>query len=156
MAAMTPDLQSPRLNRRRRVRHRVHTPAYASFTGASKGFILDLHEIVDISEDGASLQCPSALELNRKYELCLDLAEGSGEIYTTAQVMWSEASGRAGLRFVQLPESSLLRLRDWLFVNAMASVVNADTIVAPPLDIPASTDTGKSAPRPDFTNTLST
>jgi len=45
--------------------------AYASFTGASKGFVLDLHEIVDISEDGASLQCPSALELNRKYDCAL-------------------------------------------------------------------------------------
>src|SRR5437660_9301715 len=107
MAAMTPDLQSPRLNRRRRVRHRVHTPAYASFTGMSKGLVLDLNEIVDISEDGASVQCASALELDRTYALCLDLPEVSGQISTTVQVMWSEASGRAGLRFVHLPESSL-------------------------------------------------
>jgi GAF domain-containing protein/PilZ domain-containing protein/Sel1 repeat-containing protein len=155
MAVMTPDLQSPRLNRRRRVRHRVHTPAYASFIGASKGLVLDLHEIVDISEDGASLQCPSPLALNRNYDLRLDLAEASVEIYTTAQVMWSDASGRAGFRFVQLPESSLLRLRDWLFVNAMASVLNAETTTARGLAPPVPTDPGKSAPRPDFTNTLS-
>ena len=156
MAAMTPDLQSPRLNRRRRVRHRVHTPAYASFTGMSKGLALDLNEIVDISEDGASVQCPSALELNRNYDLCLDLAEASGQIYTTGQVMWSEASGRAGLRFVHLPESSLLQLRDWLFVNALASVVNAEVITAPGLAVPGPSDTAKSAARPDYTNTLAT
>jgi hypothetical protein len=145
MAAMTPDLQSPLLNRRRRVRHRVHTPAFASFTGMSKGLVLDLNEIVDISEDGASVQCPSALELNREYALCLDLAEANVQIYTTGQVMWSEASGRAGLRFVHLPESSLLQLRDWLFVNAMASVVNAELIASPGL-------AAQSAP--DHSNTL--
>ena len=156
MAAMTPDLQSPRLNRRRKVRHRVHTPAYASFTGMSKGLVLDLNEIVDISEDGASVQCPSALELNRNYVLCLDLAQARIQIYTTGQVMWSEASGRAGLRFVQMPESSLLQLRDWLFVNALASVVNAEGITAPRLAVPGPADAAKSAPRPDYTNTLAT
>jgi len=56
MAAMTPDLKSPWLNRRRRVRHRVHTPAYASFTGMSKGLVLDLSEILANSEDGATAQ----------------------------------------------------------------------------------------------------
>ncbi len=156
MAAMTPDLQSPWLNRRRRVRHRVHTPAYASFTGMSKGLVLDLSEILDISEDGASVQCPSALELNRDYALCLDLAEANAQIYTTVQVMWSEASGRAGLRFAHLPESSVLQLRDWLFVNAMASVVNAEVVTAPGLAVPGPSDTAKSPPRPDYTNTLAT
>src|SRR5258708_15995485 len=156
MAAMTPDLKSPPLNRRRRVRHRVHTPAYASFTGMSKGLVLDLNEIVDISEDGASVQCPSALELNRNYVLYLDFAEAQIQIYTTGQVMWSETSGRAGLRFVQLSESSLLQLRDWLFVNAMASVVNAEVITAPRLAVPGPSDTTESAPRPDYTNTLAT
>jgi GAF domain/PilZ domain/Sel1 repeat len=156
MAAMTPDFESPRLNRRRRVRHRVHTPAFASFTGMSKGLALDLNEIVDISEDGASVQCPSALELNREYALSLDLAEANIEIHTTGQVMWSEASGRAGLRFVHLSESSLLQLRDWLFVNAMASVVNAEVNTAPGLAVPGPSDTAQSAPLPDYTNALAT
>src|ERR1700730_8897681 len=156
MAALTTDFESPRLNRRRRVRHRVHTPAYASFTGMSKGLVLDLNEVVDISEDGASVQCPSALELNRDYALCLDLAEAGVQIYTSVQVMWSEASGRAGLRFAQLPESSLLQLRDWLFVNAMASVVKAEVITGPGLAVPGPSDAAKSASRPDYTNTLAT
>src|SRR6202011_1079092 len=93
-------------------------------------------------------------ELNRDYALCLDLAEAGIQIYTTVQVMWSEASGRAGLRFVQLPESSLLQLRDWLFVNAMASVVNAAVITAPGLAVPGASDTAQSAPPPDHTNAL--
>jgi hypothetical protein len=122
----------------------------------SKGLVLDLNEVVDISEDGVSVQCPSALELNRDYALCLDLAEAGVQIYTSVQVMWSEASGRAGLRFAQLPESSLLQLRDWLFVNAMASVVKAEVITGPGLAVPGPSDAAKSASRPDYTNTLAT
>src|SRR5260370_38439392 len=93
MAAMTPDLQSPRLNRRRQVRHRVHTPAYASFTGMSKGLVLDMNEIVDISEDGASVQCSSGLELNRNYVRSLDFGQAPTQILTTGRGRWSEASG---------------------------------------------------------------
>jgi hypothetical protein len=70
--------------------------------------------------------------------------------------MWSEASGRAGLRFIQLPESSLLQLRDWLFVNAMSSVVNAEVITAPEPAVPGPSDTAESVSRPDYTNTLAT
>ncbi len=100
MAAMTPDLQSPRLNRRRRVRHRVHTPAYASFTGMSKGLVLDLSEILDISEDGASVQCPSALELNRDYALCLDLTDlynRSGDVVGSLRTRGSPFCPSAGV-----------------------------------------------------------
>jgi hypothetical protein len=124
-AAMTPELQPARRNRRRRVRHKVHTPAYASFTGESKGFMLDLNEIVDISEDGVAIQCSSSLEMNRRFDLCLDLAETTGHIYTTGQVMWSDGSGRSGFRFYDLPPTSLFHLREWLFFNAMAGVASA-------------------------------
>jgi len=122
----------------------------------SKGLVLDLNEIIDISEDGASVRCPSALELNQEYVMCLDLAEARTQIYTTGQVMWSEASRLAGLRFVHLPESSLLQLRDWLFVNALASTVNAQVVTAPQLAVPGPSDPAQSALLPDYTNTLAT
>jgi TPR repeat protein len=122
-------------NRRRRVRHRVQTPAYATFTGESKSAMLDLHEIVDISEDGVSIHCHSPLEVNRRINLCLDLAECSEHIYTTGQVVWANPSGRAGLRFSGLAPVSLLRLREWLFLNAMSGLANADeAALVPPAD----------------------
>jgi hypothetical protein len=120
-------------NRRRRVRHRVQTPAYATFTGESKSAMLDLHEIVDISEDGVSIHCHSPLEVNRRINLCLDLAECSEHIYTTGQVVWAKQSGRAGLRFSGLAPVSLLRLREWLFLNAMSGLANADEAAFAPL-----------------------
>lgn len=149
MSAITSSLRSSRPNRRRRVRHKVQTPAYATFTAQSKGAMLDLHEIVDISEDGVAIQCYTPLDTDRRVNLCLDLAECGGNIYTTAQVIWTNATGRAGLRFGELHPGSLLRLRDWLFLNAMVGAANAGVDVAAPAgsyeNVP---------PRPNYTDTL--
>ena len=68
-------------------------------------------------------------------------------IYTTGQVVWSNASGRAGLHFTELSPESVSRLREWLFVNVMAGVANGETEIAP-----AGSRIG--APRPDYTDTL--
>jgi hypothetical protein len=149
MSAMTSALQSAIPNRRRRVRHKVQTPAYATFTAESKASKLDLHEIIDISEDGVAIQCHSPLEVQKSVGLCLDLADCAENIYTTGQVIWSNTSGRAGLHFSQLSAESLSRLREWLFVNVMAGVANGEADLATPLittpAVPA---------RPNYTDTL--
>jgi putative methionine-R-sulfoxide reductase with GAF domain len=148
MAAMNSVFRSALSNRRRRVRHKIQTPAYASFTAESKGAMLDLHEILDISEDGAAIQCQGPLEVDREVNLCLDLAESAGQIYTTGRVIWSQPSGRSGLRFSDLPPVSLFRLREWLFLNAMAGVANSETAISAPFSL-------NDAPnRPNYTDTL--
>jgi TPR repeat protein len=92
--------------------------------------MLDLHEIVNISEDGMAIQCHSPLEPQRTLSLCLDLAECPEHIYTTGQVIWVDASGRAGLRFSNLQPEAMARLREWLFVNVMAGVANGEAEIA--------------------------
>ena len=136
-------------NRRRRVRHKIQTPAYVSFTAESKGLMLDLHEIVDISEDGVAIQCHAPLEVEKRLNLCLDLADCSEHIYTTGQVIWANDSGRAGLRFAELPAESLTRLREWLFVNVMSGVANGEAEIAA---FTAARDSGP--PRPSYSDTL--
>lgn len=126
MAATSSALSPTIPNRRRRVRHKIQTPAYASFTSESQGAMLDLHEIVNISEDGVAIQCNSPLEVDHIVNLCLDLADSEGQIYTTSQVIWSHTDGRAGLRFSELSPVSLFRLREWLFLNVMSGAANAD------------------------------
>ena len=143
------ELQTAHPNRRRRIRHKILTPAYASFARECEGTILDLNEIVDISEDGVAIQCSTQLDLNRNVELCLDLAEASGQIYTAGRVIWSSAAGRAGFRFSDLPPASLLVLREWLFLNAMAGAANAQAdadLLAP--------SPAREAVRPNYTDTL--
>jgi TPR repeat protein/putative methionine-R-sulfoxide reductase with GAF domain len=153
MAALTSVFRATSANRRRRVRHKIQTPAYATFTTESPGAMLDLHEIVDISEDGVAIQCHSPLELERRVDLCLDLADCAEHIYTTGQVVWSNPSGRAGLRFSDLAPDSIARLREWLFVNVMAGVANGeadgDIQIAPFIG----SDDG-AHPRPNYTDSL--
>jgi putative methionine-R-sulfoxide reductase with GAF domain len=144
MVATTSPLQTAVPNRRRRVRHKIQTPAYASFASEPNSSMLDLHEIVDISEDGIAIQCHSPLEVNQRIDLCLDLLDCPRQILTTGHVVWTNESGRAGLRFSSLPPDSLSQLREWLFVNVMAGVANSE------VELLASTH----PPKPSYTDTL--
>jgi hypothetical protein len=146
MAVMTSPLRTIVPNRRRRVRHKIQTPAYVTFNTDSNDATLDLHEIVDISEEGVAIQCITPLEANQTLSLCLDLAECDEHIYTTGRVIWTNPSGRAGLRFSEVPAASLSHLREWLFLNAMAGVANSEAGLTTSANI---------APRPDYTDTLS-
>ena len=164
---MSASAHSPRplsLNRRRRVRQRVHAPAYATFrrypntdsgnpdlanadlanTDLPNSSLLDLNEILDISEVGVAVQCAAPMPVDRQIELCLDLAESSGQIFTAARVIWSASDGRAGLALPPLPAPALHRLREWLFLNAMAGAANAapsPALVSPSSVIPNYSDT---------------
>ncbi len=109
--------------------------------------MLDLHEILNISEDGVAIQCSSRLEPGRSLHLCLDLAECAAPVQTMGRVIWSDATARAGLCFSELPPASLLRLREWLFLNVMTGAANREEIAltAPVAEAP---------PLPNYTDTL--
>jgi putative methionine-R-sulfoxide reductase with GAF domain len=106
--------------RRRAVRNAVHTPAYASLNGSSQTVSLDLWEILNISECGTCVQAPGPMKVNRLLPLTLDLSATGDRIHTIGHVVWSEISGRTGIRFPELPEASLLQLRRWLTANGTA------------------------------------
>jgi GAF domain-containing protein len=110
--------------RRRAVRQKVHTPAYASFNGGSDDMVLDLSEVLNISERGAAIQTSSPFEVNRVLNLCLDLSETKTYLHTTGQVVWADKSGRIGVRFPELPDDSRRKLQEWLFLNAMMGAAN--------------------------------
>ena len=137
------------INRRRRVRQKVHAPAYASFGGASNSGMIDLYEVLDISEVGVALQCASPMKTGQQLDLSLDLAEAGGPIYTPAKVVWSDETGRVGLSLPALGNSALHRLQEWLFLNAMASAANAASSgTLPP------SGSQSEVPRLNYTDTL--
>ena len=110
--------------RRHTLRHRAHSPAYARVNEAP-GDSPELSEILDISEAGMSIQTLSPLPAERDLSLCLDLSETKARIRTRGQVVWSDTSGRAGIRFAQLPGQSLEQLKEWLFVNVLTAFDHA-------------------------------
>src|SRR5258708_26226259 len=97
--------------RRSCVRHQVHGPVFASFDGVTGGMILDL------SEQGVSMQTVYPLEAERRVKLRLDLPDSDAPLETTGYVAWADALGRAGVRFSELPAEARQRLDDWLARN---------------------------------------
>jgi len=128
MATIVQVSRSASSNRRGRVRQKVHVPAYASVGHALPGELQDLHEILDMSECGVALQCSLPLAIDQSVELSLDLAEATGQIFTTARVAWLDSAGRVGLGFSPLAQSAVRRLREWLFLNALAATANAESL----------------------------
>src|SRR5579862_4272353 len=117
----------PATERRHSMRHRAHSPAYARLN-ATDADATDLSEILDISEEGMSVQTSSRLEIERSLNVSLDLSETGTSIRTTGQVVWSESSGRAGIRFARLSRESLHQLKEWLFVNILTAFDHAGAV----------------------------
>ena len=111
-------------NRRKFVRQKVHSPAYASLNRSADDMVLDLSEVLDISERGISIQTSSTWHVNRVLNLCLDLSETQTYLQTTGYVVWSDRKGRLGLQFPELPPESRRKLKEWLFLNAMVGAAN--------------------------------
>ncbi len=109
------------------MRHRTHSPAYARLDVSQPG-VPDLSEILDISEDGMSIQTSTPLPVERNLNLSLDLSETGTSIRTSGRVVWSDSSGRAGIHFAQLSAQSLHRLKEWLFVNVLTAFDHADGV----------------------------
>src|SRR5438094_7921759 len=83
-------------DRRRWLRHKVHTPAFASFDGVTGGMILDL------SDQGMSMQTESPVEPQRRVYLQFSLHDPELYVETTGYVAWADELGRAGVRLSDL------------------------------------------------------
>jgi GAF domain/Sel1 repeat/PilZ domain len=110
--------------RRRSVRQKLHSPVYASFNGPETGLVVDLSELLDLNEDGFAVQTGEKLEINRAITLCLELPETKSYIHGSGQVIWSDETGRGGIRFSGLSENSRQILKEWLFANLLIGSSN--------------------------------
>jgi hypothetical protein len=77
-----------------------------------------------LNEDGFAVQTSQRLEVNRAVTVCLDLPETKSYIHSTGQVIWSDDTGRGGIRFSGLPEKSRQVLKEWLFANLLIGSSN--------------------------------
>lgn len=136
-----PDPDAPHGERRRAVRQKLHTPVYVSFNTPQSGAVVDLSELLDLHENGFAVQMAlpalhntdlnktdlnknDRLEVNRAVTMCLDLPETRKFVHASGQVMWTDDTGRAGIRFSFLPDSSRQVLKEWLFANLLVASTN--------------------------------
>jgi putative methionine-R-sulfoxide reductase with GAF domain len=120
----TDPFPATRRERRRRARQRPHSPVYASFKSPQAGLVLDLSELLDLNEDGFAVHTAEPLEANRSLALTLDLPETGAYIHGHGVAIWSDASGRAGVRFADLSDTALRLLKEWLFANLLVACAN--------------------------------
>jgi hypothetical protein len=127
-----PEAQPSHGQRRRSVRHKLHTPAYASFSASQPGTVADLSELLNLNEEGFALQTSEHLQTNRAVTLCLELPETGGYIQGRGQVVWSDDTGRGGIRFAALTDTSRKMLKEWLFANLLIACSNHAARTGPP------------------------
>ena len=70
--------------------------------------------LLDLSNDGLSLQCERGLPTQSKIYLRFTLPGQTKSIQLSGETMWQDANGRAGIRFVHVPKSAAVMLKEWL------------------------------------------
>lgn len=90
----------------------VPTLAYVTFEGGHDQAI-----ILDISEGGMAIQGLRPLEARGPLRLHFDLPGWLHGMNLAAEIIWTDPSGRAGLRFLELSEDEQRCLQDWVRIH---------------------------------------
>lgn len=100
---------------RRSIRVLVQTLAFVSIDCHTEHAI-----ILDLSEGGMAIQALAPVEASKVLQLRFDLPGTKNRIQVSGEIAWADASGRAGIRFVEVPEQCLNALKDWIFTNTVS------------------------------------
>jgi DNA-binding response OmpR family regulator len=103
-----------RRERRRSFRVPVQAPVQVAIEGGDQieGIMLDL------SQTGMDLLAAQPLERSAHIGLRFTLPDGSLEVDTHGEIAWANPNGQSGVRFLDLPESQVDKLKTWLLANA--------------------------------------
>jgi len=100
-------------DKRRKARTPVHTKATIDYAGVEKARAT----LVDLAEDGMAVNFGQKLPPTCKVYFQFQLPGQTASVRLSGQVVWQDWNGRAGIQFVDVPQSSRRVLRDWLQVN---------------------------------------
>ena len=103
-----------RRERRRSFRVPVQAPVQVALSGGDQieGIMLDL------SQTGMDLLAAQPLERAAQIGLRFTLPDGSLEVDTHGEIAWANPNGQSGVRFLDLPEAQVEKLKTWLLANA--------------------------------------
>ena len=112
--------------RRRAFRVPVQAPVEITLSGNRKadGILLDL------SETGMEVLTAEPLERGGQLAFHFQLSDRTLEVEARGEIAWANANGQTGIRFLDLPEASLAKLKTWL--QAAASIVGSEDSEAVP------------------------
>jgi DNA-binding response OmpR family regulator len=104
-----------RRDKRRHPRLPVHTQATISYPAVENAPAT----LIDLSEEGLALQCEQRLPTKTKVYFRFNLPGQMRWIQLAGETVWQDSSGRAGIRFVQVPHFARLLLQQWLGARAL-------------------------------------
>src|SRR5271157_789452 len=103
------------MQRERRTRPRIPLQAQTSIAYAGKEDVPAA--LVDLSEEGIAFRSDTKLPPCCKVYFQFALPGNGSLIRLSGEVMWQDSSGRVGIRFAHVPQTSRRVLNDWLKVN---------------------------------------
>ncbi len=118
-----------RRERRRGARIPVNSPTSVAYPGVE-----DLRgTIVDLSDGGTSLRSANTLPPAGKVYFQFSLPGQQGSVRVSGEVAWQDASGRTGIRFVDVPQASRRLMHAWLLQNNFRQIQGKDLPPAQPV-----------------------
>lgn len=122
-----------RLVRRENRRHRrAPVCAEASLSYSNVESIAAV--LVDLSEDGLALQCQYQLPSQSKIYFRFTLPGQTRCVQISGETVWQDSTGRAGIRFLDVPQVARRLLKEWL--NYRISVEQSKVTVQLPVGRP--------------------
>jgi CheY-like chemotaxis protein len=103
-----------RRERRRHQRIPLHTPASMAYATTEDAPAT----LLDLSEEGIAIQCEHRLPPRCKVYFQFNLPGHVSTVRLSGEVMWQDATGRVGIRFADVPQTSRRVLGEWLKTHA--------------------------------------
>ena len=110
-------LQAARGLMRRERRRSTRVPVYATAGIAYPGVEEGKATLIDLSEEGTAIQCEQPLPPKGKVYFQFTLPGHKELVRLAGEVVWQDSTGRVGLRFADVPQSSRRLLKLWLQHN---------------------------------------
>jgi CheY-like chemotaxis protein len=101
-------------DKRRKARAPVHTQATIDYAGGEQAKAT----LVNLAEEGMAVNFGKRLPPTCKVYFQFQLPGQTANVRLSGQVVWQDWNGRAGIQFVDVPQTSRRVLQEWLKMNA--------------------------------------
>ena len=96
--------------KRGKLRVSLHAPASITYANAENVAAT----LLDLSEDGLAIQSERRLPPRCKVYFQFNLPGDKSSVRLSGDVVWQDSSGRVGIRFVDVPQTSRRTMNEWI------------------------------------------
>jgi hypothetical protein len=111
--------------RRARAQHRqnLHALTYVTLDEANGGIVRNLNR------EGVAIQAVGALRLHQRVRVRFELRQPRVNIDSLGEVVWADASGQCGIRFLHLSSETVRQINEWILGDLLDSIPSRSTSI---------------------------